>query len=448
MNDVKITFVIPCRNNLKYLRVCLDSIERHYGQFHDIIVLDDASSDSTATFMNDEYCPTHPNVSFMRNDSTERKGHTFLYDVGILLAKTEIVTILHSDMVISPNYVENMLRHYQPDTVVSATRIEPPLHPSGPEKIVENFGLEVEEFDANAFDEFAMKMSSVYDGLSTSGVFAPWMVSRELFFGVIGGHDGLFAPMELEDSDLFNRMFLAGVSLVQARDAFVYHFTCRGSRFKDGLLNVQEIQLGDGTTWYKPMDSEEYTTLRERKFREWWRKWKTNVHHDEFMLPIVTPRYRVAASVRNCTDTLLHLIEPWFDELVVDGEYIPYVMRESKLSEYSIQDKIHPVTNKKFVLDRYAYIVHIDGNSPLDISTLESIQSLIHNTLTSDSFHMESDIYTSKPQAAIIPITERVILQIMRIESSKDMIYPEFPQIPFLLWTNDDRLDYRIYQTS
>jgi glycosyltransferase involved in cell wall biosynthesis len=43
----KITFVIPCRNNLKYLKQAVDSIERYYGDFHDIVILDDASNDGT-----------------------------------------------------------------------------------------------------------------------------------------------------------------------------------------------------------------------------------------------------------------------------------------------------------------------------------------------------------------------------------------------------------------
>ena len=50
----------------------------------------------------------------------------------------------------------------------------------------------------------------------------------------IGGHDPLFAPQSIEDSDIFNRFHIAGYNLVQTWRGFVYHMTCRGSRFKDG----------------------------------------------------------------------------------------------------------------------------------------------------------------------------------------------------------------------
>ena len=39
-----------------------------------------------------------------------------------------------------------VLKHLERGKVVSATRIEPPLHPDGPEKILEDFGIEPEEF--------------------------------------------------------------------------------------------------------------------------------------------------------------------------------------------------------------------------------------------------------------------------------------------------------------
>jgi len=37
---------------------------------------------------------------------------------------------------------------------------------------------------------------------TTNGIFAPWMLYKEDFRSM-GGHDKLFAPMELEDSDIF-----------------------------------------------------------------------------------------------------------------------------------------------------------------------------------------------------------------------------------------------------
>ena len=334
-----VTFIIPCRNNLKYLQQAVNSIETHYGDYHQIVILDDASTDGTNDWINSI---NKPNIISYRNGGPDRVGHTILYDIGIKLATTPVVTILHSDMIITPNYVGNMLKHLKPMTVVSATRIEPPLHPPGPEKYVKDFGMEPETFDNSALQKFVYETEYVMEGKTTQGIFAPWMLYKEDFVS-IGGHDKLFAPMELEDSDLFNRFHLQQYELIQSRDAFVYHMTCRGSRFKDGIEIERIIDLPDGTKWYKPKDSEEYTKLRENKFKEWWRKWHTDVLHDDLMMPIVPNRYDTTFVVHNCYPQLLGALEPWCDRLYVDCNYQSYVATEQKETMFDISDKIHPI---------------------------------------------------------------------------------------------------------
>ena len=364
-----ISFIIPCRNNLPYLKQAVSSIEKHYGTYHHIIILDDASTDGTWEWINSLEAEHYTKY---RNESSDRVGHTVLYDVGIKLATTPIVTILHSDMVVTENYVGNMLKHLKPMTVVSATRIEPPLHPPGPEKYVMNFGLEVDEFFAkeDAFTHFVATLETQNEGLVTYGIFAPWMLYKEDFTS-IGGHDLLFAPMELEDSDIFNRMDLAGYKLVQSRDAFVYHMTCRGSRFKDGIEIEREIPLPDGTIWYKPKDSVEYTKLRENKFREWWRKWHTNVLHDDNMLPIVPKRYDTTFVIVNCTPQLLSILEPWCDRIYVDCEYDSYIESESKETMFDISEKVYSVNDELFG----DVVVRFDGSK----LTQEHYQQFIMN---------------------------------------------------------------------
>jgi glycosyltransferase involved in cell wall biosynthesis len=336
-----VTFIIPCRNNLKYLQQAVDSIINYYGNYHQIVILDDASTDGTWEWIESL---NEKNIKTYRNEGPERVGHTVLYDIGISLAETPIVTILHSDMVVTKDYVSNMLKNLAPLSVVSATRIEPPLHPPGPEKYVKNFGMEPEEFKLQfgEFEKFVESKQAQNKDTITNGIFAPWMLYKE-DFRTMGGHDKLFAPMELEDSDIFNRFHLCDNKLIQSRDAFVYHMTCRGSRFKDGIEIEREIPLPDGTIWYKPKDSKEYLELRQNKFKEWWRKWHTDVLHDELMMPIVPNRYDTTFVVHNCHPQLLVVLEPWCDRLYVDCEYDGYVTTEQKETMFDISDKIHSI---------------------------------------------------------------------------------------------------------
>lgn len=342
---MKISFIIPSRNNVKYLKQAVESIIENYSDQHDLVLLDDASTDGTWDYLQSI---KSDNVTIYRNDGPDRVGHTVLYDKGIELSKTDAFTIFHADMVTTPLHIPNLLKHLKPKTVISATRIEPPLHPPGPEKIVMNFGLEPEEFVVNTskFKEFVDVQVIQNKDLITQGIFAPWMMYKEDFIN-IGGHDRLFAPMELEDSDIFNRMHLAGIKFVQARDSFVYHMTCRGSRYKDGLEIEREIPLPDGTIWYKPKDSEEYVKLRQNKFKEWFRKWHCNVLHDELMMPIVPKRYDTAFVLRNCNQNFLGIFEPWCDYVYVDCEYDSYIKSEQTQTLFNINDKIKPIQEQK-----------------------------------------------------------------------------------------------------
>jgi len=112
-----------------------------------------------------------------------------------------------------PNAIEEILELIEPGKVISLTRIEPALHPPGPEKIQLDLGKEPEEFEETRFINFVnTKIKEAKH--PTSGIFAPWAIYKKDFQS-IGGHDPLYAPQSKEDSDIFNRFVLAGYELLQ-----------------------------------------------------------------------------------------------------------------------------------------------------------------------------------------------------------------------------------------
>ena len=72
-------------------------------------------------------------------------------------SSNDIVSFLQSDMVVCKDYDLEILKGLEPGMMLCSTRIEPPLHPSGPEKITHDFGLDPKTFDLDAFTEFAEK---------------------------------------------------------------------------------------------------------------------------------------------------------------------------------------------------------------------------------------------------------------------------------------------------
>jgi len=317
-----ISFIIPSYNNLQHLKNVYASIQKNAPET-EVILLDDGSTDGTWEWMQQKEIESNNKTRIVRSET--RVGHTILYDKGIELAINDVVGILHADMIVGPNYVENMLKLLKPGTVVCGTRIEPPLHPEGKEKIIQNFGLDFDTLDVESFETYCIQMQEQFKDQTTKGMFAPWIIYKR-DFEAIGGHDPLFAPFPYEDSDIFQRWILAGYELVQSRDAFVYHLTCRGHRWNE--------QVGKDDDFYK--------VASHRASRNFLRKWGSWVANDEFQYPLIRPKYDVGFIVHNCNINALSFLEPWCDNIHITDSKLrsEYIEMEQPNTKYNLKDRV------------------------------------------------------------------------------------------------------------
>jgi glycosyltransferase involved in cell wall biosynthesis len=338
MNNISL--IIPSYNTEKHLINTYNSVRKYYKNV-EMVIINDGSTDNTSKWLD-----TLEDNNVIKINSKERKGHTYFYDEGMRQATNEIVGIMHSDMVIGPNYIENMLKHLKRGKVVCATRIEPPIHPAGKEKIVMDFGIDHNNLKLKAFEEFCVKSQNEFKDITTKGIFAPWILYKEDHFN-IGGHDQIFAPYGYEDSDIFNRWILAGYEMVQSRDAFVYHLTCRGHRWNKGVGIVND----------------DYELTMNRCRRDFIRKWGDWIQNDEFQFPIINSKYDIGFIVKNCNDQLLSALEPWCSNIYVDEGNIPsmidnYITLESPNTSFDLYERLRPFDNEK----NNEILVTIDGN--------------------------------------------------------------------------------------
>ena len=302
---------------------------------------DDFSDDGTWEWMQ-EIAEKDSNVKIHRNEGPTRLGHTILYDLLINdYATNDIVMIWHADMYACPNLDTEILKHLERGKVVSATRIEPPLHPDGPEKILKDFGIEPGEFDEQGLLNFVSDHVGTREDETTNGIFAPWAIYKEDFQS-IGGHDPLYAPQSKEDSDIFNRFVLNGYELIQTWKGFVYHMTCRGSRFKDGAFRNPA-----GQVFMDGRESNEWLKQNLRSTRNFIRKWGHMVNHDELMKPIIPPKYDVGFVAENCNTNVLKELEPWCSDIY--GDWVghkgygvnKYIEEEQPDTQFDLKKKIH-----------------------------------------------------------------------------------------------------------
>jgi glycosyltransferase involved in cell wall biosynthesis len=328
---MKISLIQPSRNNLKYLKWAYEGIRKNQGSHEvEICVADDASTDKTWDWCL-EMMDKDPNFKAILNDTGKRLGHTILYDRLINeVATNDVAMIYHADMYLCPVALDAIERELEDKTIISLTRIEPPLHPDGPEKILWNGGVEPEEFLEEALLKELPKFVDKYK--ITEGIFAPWAFYRK-DFQEIGGHDPLYAPQSKEDSDIFNRFQLNGIKFKQVWDGFVYHMTCRGSRrnTNDKAVNIYE-------------DSPEWLAQNIRSTRNFIRKWGHFVKHDSLMKPIVPPKYDIGFRVLKCNSEFLEFLEPWCSNILIDDEMQVitsyYVDKEQKNTLYKLEERI------------------------------------------------------------------------------------------------------------
>jgi glycosyltransferase involved in cell wall biosynthesis len=292
----KITFCIPSKSNLRYLRTCIPSIRKNaYRKDHDIIVFVDSDEDGTIDWL--EQVKDQYNLTYHINPNLNKSlyGIGKAYDFCIEKSVTDIFMIFHTDMMLGKHadlYAYNCLKE---KTVVCSTRVEPPIHPNNGEKIQIDFGMWPEEWKEDEFNKYVEEHLS--DPKITEGIFAPWMMYKKEYLKILGGHDPILHSCR-EDSDIFNRMLLAGFSFIQPWNSLVYHLTGRGAGSFDG----------DSERHKKWQDDMNKSTI------EFIRKWGYNVQHTALMKPIVHPVYKKKLILNNSNPQLQEALEIWFNE--------------------------------------------------------------------------------------------------------------------------------------
>jgi len=376
---VKISLIQPGRNNLKYLKWSYDSIRKNQGNHEvEICVADDFSNDGTWDWCL-EMMETDSNFKAIRNEGPTRLGHTILYDRLVNeVATNDICMIYHADMYLCPGALDSIEKHMygteeEPvveSRIVSLTRIEPPLHPPGPEKILLDCGIEPEEFDEGMLLTQVERLKT--ENKTTEGVFAPWAFWKKDFQDM-GGHDPIFAPQSKEDTDIFNRFQLNGIEFIQTWEGFVYHMTCRGSRFADGAKRNP-----NGEVFMKNRETDEWLKQNQKSTREFIRKWGHFCKHDEFLKPIIPPKYDLGFIIKNANLQLIEVLEPWCSTVYYDENelrnfrYADYIERED--TSFDLYEKFKPYDNEK----QNGILVEIDGNnfSQQDMDYIQNIAEI------------------------------------------------------------------------
>ena len=321
----KITFCIPSKNNLRYLKSSVTSIKQNSTLDNEILVWVDQDDDGTEEWLKEN------DIKYLLNPESKPQGIAVGYNRCIEAASNEIVCTFHADMFMGKGFDVNLVKHLKPKTVIAGTRIEPPLHPRGKEKITKDFGMYPEDFKEKEFDEFVSQTQKDDKDQVTHGIFAPWACYKSEIMEM-GMHEEAFHSYH-EDSDIFNRFVLNGMKLIQSRDALVYHLTCRGGKWIDGIEQVTQ--------------DPKFHSMADRARKHYLRRWGSWIKNNEYHHPIIPPKYDVGFVLTNTSPQLLENLEPWCSTMYTDGDFIGYREKEQLHTPIDLSNKIRILESAK-----------------------------------------------------------------------------------------------------
>ena len=362
-----ITFCIASANNEReYTKLLLNSLIDHTAiDSHEVLIFIDSDNQNTYEALN-EYKSSISNLRICKNPNPYPVGGQRNISVMFDAAKNDIVCYLQSDMVVGKDFDKHILENLTSEKrVLSMARIEPPLHPASPEKIVKDFGITPEEFNYEAFNTFVDELQKE-NKPTMVGHFAPFAVHKKIWFDTLGGFDTQFRCSR-EDSDTIIRMELCDLEMVQTWNACVYHFTCVSSR---------------GTDWYKSNADAAYKNELQQhadmqELKRFIRKWGFFGHHPQ-------PVYNIAFKVeidRMVNFELLEWLEPYCKKLYITDSQIAEELRNR------VEFQAHYYSNLRWKYTKEYWESVKEFFNPTDFST-----RIIHSDINSE---VEEDIVVS-----------------------------------------------------
>ena len=171
----KISFCIASAKNEKnYTLGVLKSLKDNTNFLnHEVLIFIDSDNQNTYEELLKQK-EENPNIKIYRNTSEFPVGSQRNVSIMFYHASNDVVIYLQSDMVVCPNFDKYFLEALNKDKnrIISAARIEPPLHPPSPEKIVKDFGLSPEKFKYDEFYKFTKNLNYFRNGMGWSDATA------------------------------------------------------------------------------------------------------------------------------------------------------------------------------------------------------------------------------------------------------------------------------------
>jgi glycosyltransferase involved in cell wall biosynthesis len=198
--------IIPVYNQSKYTKACLDSIKEHTDCQHRIIVIDDASDQETAEYL--DKLSSVNEIILLRNG--ENQGWVKSVNKGVGFSKAEYVCVMNNDILVYPSWLSEMIGVAQKNSQIGLVN---PLW-----ELPKNFHGSRDVY----FQNVIRKKQGEF--IETDWARGYCFLIKRAVLDKIDGLDERYSPGYFDDWDFSLRAIQAGFIVVRAQGAFVWHY--------------------------------------------------------------------------------------------------------------------------------------------------------------------------------------------------------------------------------
>jgi GT2 family glycosyltransferase/glycosyltransferase involved in cell wall biosynthesis/Flp pilus assembly protein TadD len=243
------SIIILAYNQWNQTELCLRSIEQYTPEPHEIIIVDNGSTDETKTRLH-SLMKIKKNMKVISNNTN--RGFSAGNNQAIVLAQGEYILLLNNDTIVTDGWLKRMTdvfrRHPKAGIVGPMSN-----YVSGPQLVPKVTYTTIE-----GIDTFAKKWAREHKGKSFPiyRVVGFCLLTLREVIDRIGGLDEQFGSGNFEDDDFCIRASLAGYTSQIAQDVFIHHTgsqTFRGSGINHSASLLRNWELFKGK-WKIPME--------------------------------------------------------------------------------------------------------------------------------------------------------------------------------------------------
>lgn len=231
---MKTAIIIPCKDNLQYTKKCLCSVINKTSAPHEIIVVDDGSTEKTRKFLQEI-----KGITLISNK--ESLGFPAACNIGMRQVKSDFFVIMNNDVEVTNLWLTNLLESMQRDSklgivgpmtnYISGPQQDPNAHYNC-ERELEQYAYTIRNRRPPRLEYFPR-------------VVFFCVLIRKALYDKIGGLDENYGLGNFEDDDYCLRATMTGWNCAHDHNVFVHHYGSKtfgkmGKGFKDLLERNQK----------------------------------------------------------------------------------------------------------------------------------------------------------------------------------------------------------------